>query len=161
MDALCRARTRHNLTVCQHHRFLARRRVLVDQLFAWFGLAAVLDGLGCRSFSGVFQASPCLPVGSVHCQRGIACHRRRDDLCQFAHDDYEFFGAAWHRLVSGPVTFTDSSPISSSSSTGWSNRHVHQSEAHGDAPVTLKGNKRKSDAYVVWSVEGLSEARTL
>jgi hypothetical protein len=35
------------------------------------------------------------------------------------------------------------------------------SEAHRDAPVTLKGNKRKSDAYVVWSVEGLSEARTL
>jgi hypothetical protein len=35
-------------------------------------------------------------------------------------------------------------------------------EAHRDAPVTVKGrNKRKSDAYVVWSVEGLSEARTL
>ena len=35
------------------------------------------------------------------------------------------------------------------------------SEAHRDAPVTLKGNKRKSHAYVAWSVEGLSEARTL
>ncbi|MDF2755378.1 MAG: hypothetical protein K0S94_963 [Nitrospira sp.] len=35
-------------------------------------------------------------------------------------------------------------------------------EAHRDAPVTMKGrNKRKSDAYVVRSVEGLSEARTL
>ena len=104
VDALRRAGARDHLVVCQHHRFDAERGAVADELFIGIGVAVVSHGPGRGSFPYLFQTGASVFVGRLHCERGGAGCRGRDDLRQYHHDDHRFLRAVWDRLVSWAVT---------------------------------------------------------
>ena len=104
VDPLRRPCARHHFIICQHHRLVAERRAIADELFVGLGLPLFFTALGVDRFLAYFKQARVYLWGVSTVSGVLLDCRGRHDLCQYPDDDYQFSGAVRDRLVPRPVT---------------------------------------------------------